>query len=240
MEEPPSTSGGIKRAIPQEFQDKMDETAAKLPRVTATPAVLNDNQKRHLIVGVCLHSVISPALRKYVIPILTPLYEELTLKQKIDTQTYSTRLKQYQPTKTFLNYDAVNNNKALYGYQSAQYDYTIKSVVDLSKLFLQTHMAQYTGFDETCDFSALFGLIINIDKFPAVVKSNAKDVRDKVRNQWAHCDFTNWDAVKYSDSFQLMTNLVKNLCLSSNEENQTLLELKKWEIIGNKLITMSS
>ncbi|XP_076105813.1 uncharacterized protein LOC143074150 [Mytilus galloprovincialis] len=229
MEEEPSTSGGKKRSFPKELLDKMDDTDAKLPRVAATPAVLNDNQKRYLVVGICLQSVISPALRKYVVPILTSLYEELTLREKIDTQTFSTH---YQPTYTFLNYENINNNKATYGYQKAKYDYTIKSVVDLSKLFLQIHMAHYTGFDETCDLSALLGLIINIvGKFPTTVISYAKNVRG-VRNEWAHSDFTKWDAVKYSDSFKLMTDLVKNLCLSSTEESQTLLEIEKWEING--------
>lgn len=57
-----------------------------------------------------------------------------------------------------------------------------------------------------------------------------------VKNEWAHSDFTKWDAVKYSDSFKLMTDLVKNLCLSSTEESQTLLEIEKWEINGKELI----
>ncbi|XP_071177425.1 uncharacterized protein [Mytilus edulis] len=229
MEEEPSTSGGEKRSFPKELLDKMDETDAKLPREEATPAVFNENQKRYLVVGVCLQSVISPALRKYVVPILTSLYEELTLREKIDTQTFST---QYQPTYTFLNYENINNNKAMHGYQKTTYDYTIKSAVDLSKLFLQTHMAHYTGFDETCDLSALLGLVINIDgQFPTAVMSYAENVRD-VWNEWAHCDPTIWDAVKYSDSFKLMTNLVKKLRLCSTEESQTLLEIEKLEIDG--------
>lgn len=42
MEEEPSTSGGIKRSIPKELQDKMDETAAKIPRVTGIYNVFNN------------------------------------------------------------------------------------------------------------------------------------------------------------------------------------------------------
>lgn len=63
-------------------------------------------------------------------------------------------------------------------------------------------------------------------------------VRD-IRNLWGHCNFNEWNAVKYSESFKLMTNLVKNLGLSSDEEIQTLLEMQKWEINGNELISMS-
>ncbi|CAC5421080.1 unnamed protein product [Mytilus coruscus] len=201
------------------------------------PADLDDNQKRWLVVGICLHSIISPALRTYVVPILTVLYNELIRYQKIDTQTYLTHLKQYQPTNAYLNYEAVNNNKAMYGYQKANYDYTIKSVVDLSKLFLQPHMTHYTGFDETCDSSTLLGLIINIDKFPPVVKSDAEDVRRNIRNPWAHCDFTEWDAVKYNNSFQQMEKQVKDLSLSPNEEHQIIGEMTKWKLNGPHLLS---
>lgn len=58
-------------------------------------------------------------------------------------------------------------------------------------------------------------------------------VRRNVKNPWAHCDFTKWDAVKYTDSFQLMETLVQNFGLSSTEETQILQEMKKWEINGN-------
>ena len=96
---------------------------------------------------------------------------------KIDTQTYPTHLQKYPPKYAYLlNYEAVNNNKATFGARKEKYDYTIKSVVDLSKLFLHTAIAHYTGFDETCDLSALLELIINIDKFPPAVRIDAVDV----------------------------------------------------------------
>ncbi|CAG2203069.1 unnamed protein product [Mytilus edulis] len=223
MEEEPSTSGGIKRSIPKELQNKMDETAAKIPRVTATPAVLDDNKKRYLVVGICLHSVISPALRKYVVPVLTALYEELILTQNIDTQTYSAHLKQYLPTNTKLNYKAVNNNETANG--KANYDYKIKSVVDLSKLFLLPHMAYYTGFDETCDLSALLGLIINIDdKFSSAVISYAEDVRPRT------LDGTN-------EICQLLNVLVESLICVANDTDTNSLETKKAQ---ENLATISS
>ncbi|XP_052075456.1 uncharacterized protein LOC127712898 [Mytilus californianus] len=146
-------------------------------KINAKPSDLDDNEKRWLFAGICLNTVLVPSLRKYIVPILTELYNELTLNHKIDTQTYPTHLKQYQPTKTYLNYEAVNNSKATHGYQKAKYDYAIKSVVDISKLFVQTHMAHYTGFDETCNSSSVLGLIINIDKFPPVVRSDAEYVK---------------------------------------------------------------
>ncbi|XP_063408732.1 uncharacterized protein LOC134692212 [Mytilus trossulus] len=236
MKEEPSTSSGIKRSIPQELQDKIDEIVSKRSRTTAKLADLDENQKRWLVVGICLHSVISPALRNYVVPILTKLCYTLSVHHRLETQTFPTRLPKHPPTnKTFLNYEGVNNNKVKHGYYKQRYDYKIKSVVDLSKLFLQTHMAYYTGFDDTCDSSALLGLIINIDQFDPIVKSVALNVRRYIRNDWAHC--AEWDAVKFSNSFQLMKKLVKELKLSLNEETQIIGEIEKWEMNGPRFLS---
>ncbi|CAC5387269.1 unnamed protein product [Mytilus coruscus] len=240
MDEEPSTSCGIKRSIPKELQDEVDVIAAKLPRDIVKSADLSDNQKRWLVVGICLHSVIAPALRNYVVQILTSFYNQLSCHHKIDTQIYPNHLQRYQPTNTYLNYEIINNNKAKHGYKKANYDYTIKNAVDLSKLFLQTHMAHYTGFDETCDSSALLGLIINIDQFTPVVKSDAEDVRRDIRNPWAHCDYTKWDALKYSTSFQLMEKLVMDLNMSHADKNQIMGELNKWKLNGRSFLNGST
>ncbi|CAC5372355.1 unnamed protein product [Mytilus coruscus] len=239
MEEEPSTSSGIKRSIPQELQDEINVIASKHQRVIAKPADLDDNQKRWLVVGICLHGVISPAMRKYVVPTLTKLCYKLSIKHSLDTPIFLKHLQKHPLTnKTSLNYEAVNNNKVKHGHYNAKNDYMIKSVVDLSKLFLQTHMVHYTGFDETCDPSALLELIINIDQFAPVVKSDAEDVRKYIRNPWAHCDFTEWDAVKYSNSLQLMKKLVKDLKLSLSEEKQIIGEIEKWEMNDSHIVEM--
>ncbi|XP_071142658.1 uncharacterized protein [Mytilus edulis] len=237
MNEKASTSAGIKVQIPPELQNQIDEIALKHPREAAISSDLDDDQKRWLVVGICLHSVISPALRKYVDSILTICYNELIHNYKIDTQIYPGHLQRDPQTGIFLNYEAVNNNKASYCKNVAKYDYTIKNAVDLSKLFLQTHMAHYTCFDETCDSSALLGLIINIARFDPVIKSDADDVRKTIRNPWAHCHFSEWDAAKYSNSFQQMKKLVKDLKLSINEETLTIEEMEKWEINGQHFLS---
>ncbi|CAC5362364.1 unnamed protein product [Mytilus coruscus] len=174
MDEEPSTSGGIKHSKRKKLQDEVDMMATKKSRVIVHPADLEDNQKRWLVVGICLHSIISPALRKCVASTLTKLCYKLTVQHKIDTQTYPTRLQRYPQTDgIYLNYEAVNNNKDKYKYMKQHYDYKIKNAVDLSKLFLNTDMAKYNGFDETCDSSALLGLIINLDLFAKAVKLDA-------------------------------------------------------------------
>ncbi|CAG2219072.1 unnamed protein product [Mytilus edulis] len=171
MDKETATSAGIKLEIPPELQNEIDEIALKRPRKAVISSDLDDDQKRWLVVGICLHSVLSPALRKYVDSILL------------------------------------------------------------------SHIALYTGFDETCDSSALLGLILNIAKFDPVIKADADNVRKYIRNPWAHCDFTEWDAVKFSNSFQLMTKLTKDLKLSTNEENLIIDEMEKWLLHGQRFLS---
>lgn len=140
---------------------------------------LDDEKKRWLVTGICIHTVISPALRQYVAPVIKGLYS--SMQKSLHNQVFSNYVEKYIPTNKSLNYEAVNNNKSipfLKGRRDfASYNYNIQNEVDFSKLFLVTHMANYTGFDHTCDSSALLGLLINIDIFP----SNVKKIAEKVR-----------------------------------------------------------
>ena len=104
------------------------------------------------------------------------MYKSLVKQYHIDNQQFQNYLKKYPPTNTMLNYEPINDNKKLYGRQTWKYDYDVKNPVDLSKLFLQTHMAQYVAFDETCDASALLAIVINIDQFPLAVQKDANEV----------------------------------------------------------------
>lgn len=57
-------------------------------------------------------------------------------------------------------------------------------------------------------------------------------VRRNIKNTWARGICTQWDAVKYFNSFQLMGKLAKDLSLNLSEENQTIGKMKEWEING--------
>lgn len=61
-------------------------------------------------------------------------------------------------------------------------------------------------------------------------------MRTNLRNPWAHCDFTEWNSVKYLHSFQMMKRLVNDLKLSLNEETEIIGEIEKWEKNGNVYI----
>ncbi|XP_076088649.1 uncharacterized protein LOC143059071 [Mytilus galloprovincialis] len=227
----------LKRSIPPDLQERVEDIQIKVPRTTVIgpPDDLDDRKRRWLIVGICLHSIISPVLRTYVVPVVTKLCYSLTSRNNIHKQTDISYLKKYPPTNTTLNYQAINSNKTKRN--KAKYDYRVRSAVDLSRLFLHTHMAHFTAFDDSCDSSALLGIIINIDRFPKDVQHDAGQIRYTIRNPWAHCDFSEWDAVKYADSFQLMGQLVQHLCLSNREEHRILGELNKWATNGQNFLS---
>lgn len=139
---------------------------------------LDEHQKIWLVIGICLHNIITPVLRKYVESVMTSLYTSLVNLDQINTQTYPGQLKRHPPQGVhayYLNYDCINNNKAL-GRQNHFYDYKVKNAVDLSKLFLLSNMKHYNGFDDTCDASVLLGLVKNVDSFNPGVKAIAESV----------------------------------------------------------------
>ncbi|XP_071123627.1 uncharacterized protein [Mytilus edulis] len=164
----------LKRKIPPDLQREVEKIQSKVPRIIDPVDDLDDSKKRWLVVGICLHTIISPVLRNYIVPIITKLCYTLVRLYNIEKQTYRHYLKTYGPTKIELNYEAINSNKANHKRKIALYDYRVRSAVDLSRLFLQTHMAHFTAFDDSCDSSALLGIIINIDRFPAVVQFDAQ------------------------------------------------------------------
>ncbi|XP_076087763.1 uncharacterized protein LOC143058186 [Mytilus galloprovincialis] len=233
----PTEDRPLKRTIPPDLQRQVEDIHIKIPRTTGPPGDLDEEKKRWLIVGICLHSILSPLLRKYVDPIISNLYNSLVSSDSIDTQGYTTYLKKYPSTnRYFLNYESVNNNRR-FNKNYRSYDFRVRSHVDLSKLFLQPNMAQYTGFNESCDSSALLGLVINISSFPPIIQTDAEKIRSDIRNPWAHCDFREWTTGKYTDSFNAMEQLVKDIKLTNREENRILGELNTWATNGQHFLS---
>ena len=90
----------------------------------------------------------------------------------------------------------------------------------------------FAGFDNTCDMSAVLGILANASVFPAYIQTNAKDVRSKVRNEWGHCNFDHWTETAYNYCFQLMETLVRSLGLPKADEDKELDDLHDWETKG--------
>ncbi|XP_071138271.1 uncharacterized protein [Mytilus edulis] len=241
----PNDHRPLMRTIPPDLQTKVKDIQTNVPRETGAPRKLDEEKTSWLVVGICLHSIISPLLRTFIDPIVENLYKTLVTNDTIDTQTYHGYLKKYPSNNQFfLNYESINNNRNLpkkkinsewkKDYQN--YDYNIMSHVDLSKLFLQPTMAHYSAIDESCDSSALINMIINISAFPKKIQTDAEQVLFGIRNPWAHCDFSEWTLAKYKQSFILMKRLVGNLGLSNRDENRILDELKKWAENGQNFL----
>ena len=90
----------------------------------------------------------------------------------------------------------------------------------------------FVGFDNTCDLSAVLGILERASVFHNRVQTNAKDVRSKVRNEWGHCNFDHWTELEFQNSFQLMETMVRSLGLPKADEDKQLDELQDWETKG--------
>ena len=90
----------------------------------------------------------------------------------------------------------------------------------------------FAGFDNTCDLSAVLGILANSSVFHAHVQTNAKDVRSKVRNEWGHCNFDHWTDIEFINCFQIMETMVRSLGLPKPDEDKQLNDLHDWETKG--------
>ena len=105
------------------------------------------------------------------------------------------------------------------------------SHIDFAKLYVENFMAKFNAFDDHCDASAVLTLLGNVPVFSGPVQPAADDVRG-VRNVWAHCVFSEWDATKFTEVFDNMEKLVITLGLPAIDEIKLLAELKDWETKG--------
>ena len=142
----------------------------------------------------------------------------------LDKQTFASYQKTIPPSTLKLNYGSVNNNATLHRNPS-RYDYCVKDEVSLAKLFMKPFMAHFNAFDSSFDTSAALAVLCGAAPF-TTVKPIADDVRSKVRNEWAHCDFAAWTEAHYDYCFDIMEALVTKVRLSPADETRTLGELR--------------
>ncbi|KAL9972625.1 hypothetical protein ACROYT_G018965 [Oculina patagonica] len=187
-------------------------------------------QRRWLVVGIALQNVLTPCLRDKIQNEMTPFYQHMVSNFGLDKQTYAAHLKTIAPSTVKLNYRSIDNN-ATPGLEAPNYDYCVKDEVSLAKLFMKPYMAQFNAFDSSFDASAALAVLCGAPPF-MTVKPIAEDMRTKVRNEWAHCDFAAWTELNYNDCFDLMKNLVTNLKFTSTDEARILGELELWRTQG--------
>ena len=153
--------------------------------------MLNE-ERRWVIIGLCLQKTLTPELRKVLLREMLKWYQILSKPPtNIDKQTYGKFSKTLSPSTMKLNYDSINNNNV--HKSPSLYDYAVKDSLSLAKLFMKPFMASFSGFDHTLDASAVLSVMCEAQPFMASgAAALAKTVKSDVRNEWAHCDFAYW------------------------------------------------
>ena len=210
--------------------------------------VVSDEEKRWLVVGIAMNKVAAPVLRDFIKQGMDNHYANNTYCHGVTTPCTLKTLTYHQvsadPCLQHLKFQNINNNLQLYGMKKKdlhKYDYNINSAVDLAKLFLPDYLAEFSGFDESLDISAILRLLGFSNPAPIFfsakssisVQKSADVVRENVRNPWGHCNVTDWTEVFFSDCFSKLKTLVKSLRLTPGMEKMTLDQLSDWETKGN-------
>ena len=204
---------------------------------------VSDEERSWVVIGICLNKVLTPALRDVLANEIPKWYQTLLQPpREIDKQTFGKHQKTLPPTTLKLNYKSINNNAA---HKSPRaYDYTVKHPLSLAKLFMKPFMANFTGFDQTMDVSAVLSVICEAQPFVASGAAViAKKVRSDIRNEWAHCNFSHWTEPNFQAALQSMASLIKKANLTPVHEKKFLDEFDSWKNKGkffNIFLLMSS
>ena len=198
----------------------------------ASAGTLYEEQRRWVMVGIGLNTVLPPVLRDAVKNELDRWHGRLCQPpdeiDKQDSTKYKNRL---PPSKKNLQYKNINNNKI--HKLPKDYDYAVRDSLALARLFLEPHMAHASGFDKTMDMSALLTVMGEADPFRSSgVADEAKKVRSDIRNAWAHCNFSEWTLHKFETSFQAMKSLVECLNLPTDDKKSVCESLDCWTETG--------
>ncbi|XP_028408709.1 uncharacterized protein LOC114531271, partial [Dendronephthya gigantea] len=200
-------------------------------------AAVGDNERRWVIVGICLNKVLTPALREVIGNEIPKWYQSLLPPpHEIDKQTLGRHKKNLAPSTLKLNYESINNNRTNHKSFVNKYDYAVKDAVSLAKLFLKPFMANFSGFDDTMDTSAALSLVAEAQPFHASGASGmARKVRSDIRNEWAHCNFAHWIDVVYQAALKDMETLINQVNLTPSKRKEMLDDLVDWKEKGLKL-----
>lgn len=100
------------------------------------------------MIGICLNRLLLPVLRDFVGQEIPKHYTTLKTAHGIDTQVFPHRLLKDGPFN--LNYGSINNNWGLFKRRVRAYNYKVNTAEDLAKLYLEPHMAKFTGKKGAC------------------------------------------------------------------------------------------
>ena len=214
--------------------------------------IVSDEEKRWLVAGIAMNKVAAPVLRDFIKQGMDTHYMNLDIYCSGLATPFTLKTLTYHQVSTdpcfkHLKFQNVNNNLQLYGMKKNdlhKYNYNLNSSVDLAKLFLPDYLAEFSGFDESLDMSAILRLLGFNNPAPIFYSPNplisiqlsADNVRENVRNTWGHCNVTDWTEVFFSDCFSKLKTLVRSLGLTLGKEKMALDQLSDWETKGNCII----
>ena len=193
---------------------------------------ITDEERRWVVVGICLTKVLTPALRDVLAQEMPKWYKSLLPPpDEIDKQTITKHMKS-PPHSTFkFNYESINNNFTNHKSSYRNYDYCVKDPESLAKLFMKPFMASFTGFDQTMDTSAALSIVAEAQPFHGS-SGTAKKIRSDVRNEWAHCDFAHWTDDNYQAALTDVETLLNSINLTAVEKKKKLDNLDGWKQKG--------
>ncbi len=207
----------------------------------------SDEEKRWLVVGVAMVKEVAPVLRDTIKQGMDKHYNNLDANLsglpvpcKLNTLTY-TQASNNSILKS-LKFENINNNSQTHGKSKKNYNYNVSSSVDLAKLYLPDFLATFSAFDKSLDLSAILRLLgwskpPHVPIFPSPdpllsIQAVADDVRDHIRNKWAHANFSQWTEGFFNDCFSKLKSLVKSVGLQGTEEKSMLDQLSDWQTKG--------
>ena len=207
--------------------------------------MVSDEEKRWLVVGIAMNKVAAPVLRDFIKQGMDTHYANNTYCHGVSTpcalNTLNCHHVNADPNLKRLKFQNINNNFNNHGNHKNLYNYNVNSSVDLAKLFLPDYLAEFAGFDESLDMSAILRLLGFSNPTPIFhspissipIQLSADDVRENVRNTWGHFNVTDWTEVLFSDCFSKLKTLVRSLGLTLGTEKMALDQLSEWETKGN-------
>ena len=208
--------------------------------------MVSDEEKRWIVVGIAMNKVAAPVLRDAVKQGMDTNYANLNrhcqlLTPSCTVTTLTNGVVRADPILKNLKFQNINNNHLVHGV--CNYNFNINSSVDLAKLYLPGYLAQFSGFDDSLDMTAILRLLgfRNYMQIPAAVfsphiQASADDVRENVRNKWGHVDVTEWTDALFNDSFDKLKTLVRSLGLTAGVEKNTMDQLDDWQTKGYLLL----
>ena len=151
LDEVPKNSSNI---IAFRLQGLLMATAAagRLPAVTP-PTVITDDQRRWVVIGICLNKLLTPLLRNVLAKEILGWYNQLCLlsSKQINIQIYKKHIKTLPSSTIKLNYGNINKNYDNHKLTYNAYDYNVKDPESTAKLFVQPFMGKFSGFNQTMD-----------------------------------------------------------------------------------------